>query len=203
VYKRQSLGRKVDFKNTIIIMTSNLGSRQLKDFGTGVGFGTNAREQNKGDIEKSVIQSALKKAFAPEFLNRVDDVVLFNSLTKEDIHKIIDIELKGLFHRIEDLGYAISMSQEAKDHIADEGFDEAFGARPLARALQKLVEDPLAEKIIGKEISEGDSIKIGLNKKELSFKVTKPKKLKANKDTPKLEEGAEETPAEEPTESKD
>ena len=198
-----SLGRKVDFKNTIIIMTSNLGSRQLKDFGTGVGFGTNARELNKGDIEKSVIQSALKKAFAPEFLNRVDDVVLFNSLTKEDIYKIIDIELKGLFHRIEDLGYSISMSQEAKDYIADEGFDEAFGARPLARALQKLVEDPLAEKIIGKEITEGDSIKIGLNQKELSFKVTKPKKLKENKDIPKLEEGAEETPAEEPTESKD
>jgi ATP-dependent Clp protease ATP-binding subunit ClpC len=198
-----SLGRKVDFKNTIIIMTSNLGSRQLKDFGTGVGFGTNAREQNKGDIEKSVIQSALKKAFAPEFLNRIDDVVLFNSLTREDIHKIIDIELKGLFHRIEDLGYAISMSQEAKDHIADEGFDEAFGARPLARALQKLVEDPLAEKIIGKEIAEGDAIEITLNEKELEFKVTKPKKVKAPKETPKLEEGSEETPAEEPSETKD
>jgi ATP-dependent Clp protease ATP-binding subunit ClpC len=198
-----SLGRKVDFKNTIIIMTSNLGSRQLKDFGTGVGFGTNAREQNKGDIEKSVIQSALKKAFAPEFLNRIDDVVLFNSLTREDIHKIIDIELKGLFHRIEDLGYAISMSQEAKDHIADEGFDEAFGARPLARALQKLVEDPLAEKIIGKEIAEGDAIEITLNEKELEFKVTKPKKVKAPKETPKLEEGSEETPAEEPSETND
>lgn len=198
-----SLGRKVDFKNTIIIMTSNLGSRQLKDFGTGVGFGTNAREQNKGDIEKSVIQSALKKAFAPEFLNRIDDVVLFNSLTREDIHKIIDIELKGLFHRIEDLGYAISMSQEAKDHIADEGFDEAFGARPLARALQKLVEDPLAEKIIGKEIAEGDAIEITLDEKELAFKVTKPKKVKASKETPKLEEGSEETPAEEPSETND
>jgi len=198
-----SLGRKVDFKNTIIIMTSNLGSRQLKDFGTGVGFGTNAREENKGDIEKSVIQSALKKAFAPEFLNRIDDVVLFNSLTREDIHKIIDIELKGLFHRIEDLGYAISMSQEAKDHIADEGFDEAFGARPLARALQKMVEDPLAEKIIGKEIAEGDAIEITLNEKELAFKVTKPKKVKAPKETPKLEEGSEETPAEEPSETKD
>jgi ATP-dependent Clp protease ATP-binding subunit ClpC len=193
----------VDFKNTIIIMTSNLGSRQLKDFGTGVGFGTGARAQGKGDIEKSVIQSALKKAFAPEFLNRIDDVVLFNSLTREDIHKIIDIELKGLFHRIEDLGYAISMSQEAKDHIADEGFDEAFGARPLARALQKLVEDPLAEKIIGKEIAEGDAIEITLNEKELAFKVTKPKKVKAPKETPKLEEGSEETPAEEPSETND
>jgi len=198
-----SLGRKVDFKNTIIIMTSNLGSRQLKDFGTGVGFGTGARAQGKGDIEKSVIQSALKKAFAPEFLNRIDDVVLFNSLTREDIHKIIDIELKGLFHRIEDLGYAISMSQEAKDHIADEGFDEAFGARPLARALQKLVEDPLAEKIIGKEIAEGDAIEITLNEKELEFKVTKPKKVKAPKETPKLEEGSKETTAQKPTEKND
>jgi len=169
-----SLGRKVDFKNTIIIMTSNLGSRQLKDFGTGVGFGTTAREQGKNDIEKSVIQSALKKAFAPEFLNRIDDVVLFNSLSREDIHKIIDIELKGLFTRIEDLGYGISMTQEAKDFIADEGFDEAFGARPLARALQKLVEDPLAEKIIGKEINEGDTVEISLSDKELSFLVTKP-----------------------------
>jgi ATP-dependent Clp protease ATP-binding subunit ClpC len=178
-----SLGRKVDFKNTIIIMTSNLGSRQLKDFGTGVGFGTTAREQGKNDIEKSVIQSALKKAFAPEFLNRIDDVVLFNSLSREDIHKIIDIELKGLFTRIEDLGYGISMTQEAKDFIADEGFDEAFGARPLARALQKLVEDPLAEKIIGKEINEGDAVEISLSDKELSFLVTKPSKKLGENDS--------------------
>ena len=198
-----SLGRKVDFKNTIIIMTSNLGSRQLKDFGTGVGFGTNAREQNKGDIEKGVIENALKKAFAPEFLNRIDDVVLFNSLTREDIHKIIDIELKGLFQRIEDLGFTISMSQEAKDYIADEGFDEAFGARPLALALQKLVEDPLAEKIIGKVIAEGDTIKITLKGKDLDFKVSKPKKVRAKKEVPKLEKGSEEAPAEEPTETKD
>jgi len=187
-----SLGRKVDFKNTIIIMTSNLGSRQLKDFGTGVGFGTTAREQSKNDLEKGVIQSALKKAFAPEFLNRIDDVVLFNSLSREDIHKIIDIELKGLFTRIQDLGYEIAMSQEAKDFIADEGFDEAFGARPLARALQKLVEDPLAEKIIGKEIAEGDSVEISLADKELAFKVTKPKKLAAAPEEPKaLEESGD------------
>src|SRR6056300_645149 len=178
-----SLGRKVDFKNTIIIMTSNLGSRQLKDFGTGVGFGTTAREQGKNDIEKSVIQSALKKAFAPEFLNRIDDVVLFNSLSRDDIHKMIDIELKGLFTRIEDLGYGISMTQEAKDFIADEGFDEAFGARPLARALQKLVEDPLAEKIIGKEINEGDTVEISLSDKELSFLVTKPSKKLGENDS--------------------
>ena len=168
-----SMGRKVDFKNTIIIMTSNLGSRQLKDFGTGVGFGTAAKDQKKQDLENSVIQGALKKAFAPEFLNRIDDVVLFNSLSKEDIHEIIDIELKGLFGRIEDLGYGITLSDEAKSFVADEGFDEAFGARPLARALQKLIEDPLAEKIIGKELVEGDTVAIGLNDKELTFTIEK------------------------------
>ena len=168
-----SMGRKVDFKNTIIIMTSNLGSRQLKDFGTGVGFGTAAKDQKKQDLENSVIQGALKKAFAPEFLNRIDDVVLFNSLSKEDIHEIIDIELKGLFGRIEDLGYGITLSDEAKSFVADEGFDEAFGARPLARALQKLIEDPLAEKIIGKELVEGDTVAIDLKDKELTFTVEK------------------------------
>lgn len=170
-----SLGRKVDFKNTIIIMTSNLGSRQLKDFGTGVGFGTTARDQGKQDLEKGVIQSALKKAFAPEFLNRIDDVVLFNSLKREDIHQIIDIELKGLFSRVADLGYQISLSEEAKDFVANEGFDEAFGARPLARALQKLIEDPLAERIIGKQLQEGDEVIIELKDKELTFDIVKGK----------------------------
>ena len=170
-----SLGRKVDFKNTIIIMTSNLGSRQLKDFGTGVGFGTTARDQSKQDLEKGVIQSALKKAFAPEFLNRIDDVVLFNSLKREDIHQIIDIELKGLFSRVAELGYQISLSEEAKDYVADEGFDEAFGARPLARALQKLIEDPLAERIIGKQLQEGDEVIIELKDKELTFEIVKGK----------------------------
>ena len=166
-----SLGRKVDFKNTIIIMTSNLGSRELKDFGTGVGFGTTARDKGKDDLEKGVIQSALKKAFAPEFLNRIDDVVLFNSLKREDIHLIIDIELQGLFERIQELGYTINLSDKAKDFIADEGFDEAFGARPLARALQKLIEDPLAERIIGKQLTEGDEVIIELSNKELTFEI--------------------------------
>ncbi len=170
-----SLGRKVDFKNTIIIMTSNLGSRQLKDFGTGVGFGTTTRDQNKQNLEKGVIQSALKKAFAPEFLNRIDDVVLFNSLTREDIHEIIDIELKGLLSRVAELGYKISLSEEAKDFVADEGFDEAFGARPLARALQKLIEDPLAERIIGKRLNEGDEVIIDLKDKSLTFEIIKGK----------------------------
>jgi len=159
-----SLGRKVDFKNTIIIMTSNIGTSKLKDFGTGVGFGTSAREQKKGDLEKGVIQTALKRAFAPEFLNRIDDVILFNSLTKENIVKIIDIELRKLYGRINELGYQIEMTDDAKLYIADKGFDEKFGARPLSRAIQKYVEDPLAEQIINSEIEEGDTIKLSLKK---------------------------------------
>jgi len=197
-----SLGRKVDFKNTIIIMTSNLGSRQLKDFGTGVGFGTSSREQKKSDLEKSVIQSALKKAFAPEFLNRIDDVVLFNSLTKENIHKIIDIELRSLFGRIEDLGYGIVLSDEAKSFVADEGFDEAFGARPLARALQKLIEDPLAEHIIGKKLEEGDKVVIGLKDKELVFDIEKGVLLGAA-DAPKLLTENDATASEQATSEED
>ena len=188
-----SLGRKVDFKNTIIIMTSNLGSRQLKDFGTGVGFGTTARDQNKQDLEKGVIQSALKKAFAPEFLNRIDDVVLFNSLKRADIHEIIDIELKGLLSRVAELGYEISLSEEAKDFVADEGFDEAFGARPLARALQKLIEDPLAERIIGKQLNEGDEVIIELKDKELTFEIIKAKEEASEKAPEALPESTEDS----------
>jgi ATP-dependent Clp protease ATP-binding subunit ClpC len=198
-----SLGRRVDFKNTIIIMTSNLGSRQLKDFGTGVGFGTSARTQRKSDIENSVIQGALKKAFAPEFLNRIDDVVLFNSLSREDIHSIIDIELRSLFGRIQDLGYHINLSDEAKDFVADEGFDEAFGARPLARALQKLIEDPLAEKIISKEITEGDTIHIGLDDKTLLFKVDKAPQVEAKDAVEELPEASADEESTVKEESKD
>ena len=198
-----SLGRRVDFKNTIIIMTSNLGSRQLKDFGTGVGFGTSARTQRKSDIENSVIQGALKKAFAPEFLNRIDDVVLFNSLSREDIHSIIDIELRSLFGRIQDLGYHINLSDEAKDFVADEGFDEAFGARPLARALQKLIEDPLAEKIISKEITEGDTIHIGLDDKTLVFKVDKAPQVEAKDVVEELPEASTDEESTVKEESKD
>ena len=159
-----SLGRKVDFKNTIIIMTSNIGTSRLKDFGTGVGFGTGARQQGKNDLEKGVIETALKRAFAPEFLNRIDDVILFNTLSKENIVKIIDIELRKLYARINELGYEVEMSEKAKLYIADKGFDEKYGARPLARAIQKYVEDPLAEQIINSEIEEGDTIIIELKK---------------------------------------
>lgn len=167
-----SLGRKVDFKNTIIIMTSNIGTRQLKDFGAGVGFGTSTRQDGKQDLQKNVIETALKRAFAPEFLNRIDDVVLFNNLDKEHIFKIIDIELDKLYQRIRDLGYKVKMSKKAKEYIADKGFDEKYGARPLARAIQKYVEDPLAEQIINSQIEEGDSIFIDLVKKDDEQEIT-------------------------------
>ena len=157
-----SLGRRVDFKNTTIIMTSNIGTRQLKDFGTGVGFGTKAREEQIDEMTKAVIQNALKKSFAPEFLNRIDDVVLFNALKKEDILRIIDIELKKLYTRTKELGYKTEISDEAKVFLVDKGHDEKFGARPLSRAIQKHVEDPLADYIINAQISEGDTIYIEL-----------------------------------------
>ncbi len=159
-----SLGRKVDFKNTIIIMTSNIGTRQLKEFGTGVGFGTSARVKNSSNDEKGVIENALKKTFAPEFLNRIDDVILFNSLEKEDIRKIIDIELDKLVERIEALGYSFSLSEEAIDFVAEKGYDKQFGARPLQRAIQKYIEDPLAEEIISSNIVEGDRIELDFDK---------------------------------------
>ena len=157
-----SLGRKIDFKNTIIIMTSNVGARQLKDFGQGVGFGTAARTASADENAKSVIENALKKAFAPEFLNRIDDVIVFNPLEKEHIDQIIEIELKKLYARIAELGYKLTLSDKAKAFIADKGFDKQFGARPLKRAIQKYVEDALAEEIIISKISVGDEIYMDL-----------------------------------------
>ncbi|MGS2763309.1 ATP-dependent Clp protease ATP-binding subunit [Sinomicrobium sp. M5D2P9] len=170
-----SLGRKVDFRNTIIIMTSNIGARQIKDFGQGVGFGTSAKQAQEGEYQKSVIENALKKAFAPEFLNRIDDVVVFNPLEKEDIHKIIDIELERLYIRIKDLGYNLKLSNEAKDYIAEKGFDKQYGARPLKRAIQKYIEDTLAEEIITSKLAEGDSIFMDLDKdkEELTIAIKK------------------------------
>lgn len=168
-----SLGRKVDFRNTIVIMTSNIGTRQLKDFGAGVGFNTQAKNLQTNDLAKGVIQKALKKAFAPEFLNRIDDVVLFNTLTKEDIYKIIDIELRGLYERIHNLGYELKLTQAAKDFIIEKGYDVQFGARPLKRAIQKYLEDAMAEVIIKAKIKEGDTISVGFSKKneEITIKV--------------------------------
>ncbi|HTF05494.1 MAG TPA: ATP-dependent Clp protease ATP-binding subunit [Bacteroidia bacterium] len=179
-----SLGRKVDFKNTIIIMTSNIGSRQLKDFGTGVGFSTGAKQDHGDDHAKGVIENALKKAFAPEFLNRIDDVVMFNSLSRENIHLIIDIELDKLYGRVSQLGYTIEITEKAKDFIVDKGFDAAYGARPLKRAIQKFIEDPLAEEIIKSGISEGDTVMIDYNeeKKDIVITMTKPKPKKKPKE---------------------
>jgi ATP-dependent Clp protease ATP-binding subunit ClpC len=172
-----SLGRRIDFRNTIIIMTSNIGSRQLKDFGAGVGFGTASRAAQADANAKSVIENALKKSFAPEFLNRIDDVVVFNALEREDIHSIIDIELKKLIIRIEDLGYKLTLTDEAKDFIADKGFDKQYGARPLKRAIQKYIEDALAEEIVNSQLKEGDAIHMELNsdKTELIIKISKGK----------------------------
>ncbi|OUT98063.1 MAG: Clp protease ClpC [Flammeovirgaceae bacterium TMED32] len=177
------LGRKVDFRNTIVIMTSNIGVRDLKDFGAGIGFATQSRKDNKAEVIKSTIQNALKKTFSPEFLNRLDDVIIFNSLEKEHIHKIIDISLGKLFKRISDLGYQVTLTESAKDFLSDKGYDPQFGARPLNRAIQKYLEDPVAEEILKGEISEGDVIQATWNKKseELSFKLKK-KKTKENKE---------------------
>ncbi len=177
-YLTDSLGRKIDFRNTIIIMTSNIGARKLKDFGQGVGFGTSARTSQADENAKSIIENALKKAFAPEFLNRVDDVVVFNALEKEDINKIIDIELAKLFLRIKDLGYSLTLTKSAKNYIADKGFDKEYGARPLNRAIQKYIEDVLAEEIISSKLVEGDSITMDLDKEsnELVIKIEKQKK---------------------------
>ena len=182
-YMTDSLGRKINFKNTIIIMTSNIGSRQLKDFGQGVGFSTTAKKESYQSDTKGVIAKALKKAFAPEFLNRIDDVVMFNSLSSEHIHEIIDIELKALFERITQLGYSLSLDKKAKDFIADKGYDSQFGARPLKRAIQKYLEDIIAEEIVNANLKEGDDIKISLDeeKGELKVKINKAKKDKPKK----------------------
>jgi ATP-dependent Clp protease ATP-binding subunit ClpC len=171
-----SLGRRVDFKNTIVIMTSNIGSRQLKDFGSGVGFSTSARQSQSSSIAQSVIENALKKSFAPEFLNRIDDVIIFDSLEREDIHKIIDIELAHLFTRIKAMGYEPRITERAKDYILEKGWDEQFGARPLKRAIQKYVEDILAEEIILTKLAQGDIINIDFDPeiKDMKIIIEKP-----------------------------
>ncbi len=176
-----SFGRRVDFKNTIIIMTSNIGSRQLKDFGAGVGFNTQAKKSSQSTYAQGVIENALKKAFAPEFLNRIDDVIVFNNLEREDIHKIIDIELKGLYKRIEQLGYQINVTTGAKDFLAEKGWDPHFGARPLKRAIQKYIEDELAEEIIKTQLVEGDIIDIEYNKELDKIEISIVKKIKSKK----------------------
>jgi ATP-dependent Clp protease ATP-binding subunit ClpC len=171
-YLTDSLGRKIDFRNTIIIMTSNVGARQIKDFGQGVGFGTSAKKSQAGEHTKGVIEAALKKTFAPEFINRIDDIIVFNALEKEDINQIINIELEKLYSRIKDLGYTIVLSDKAKEFIADKGFDKQYGARPLKRAIQKYVEDALAEEIITSKIGGGDEIFMDLEENGTELAVT-------------------------------
>ncbi|MBB3836963.1 ATP-dependent Clp protease ATP-binding subunit ClpC [Runella defluvii] len=152
------LGRRVDFRNTIIIMTSNIGVRDLKDFGSGIGFATKAKTENQDDMMKTTIQNALRKAFSPEFLNRLDDVIVFNTLQREDIHRIIDISLGKLFNRITTLGYKVELTEKAKDFLSEKGYDQQYGARPLNRAIQKYLEDPVAEEILKGDLREGDTL---------------------------------------------
>jgi ATP-dependent Clp protease ATP-binding subunit ClpC len=165
------MGRKIDFKNTLIIMTSNIGARQLKDFGQGVGFQTNARQDAAEDNSKAVIQNALKKTFSPEFLNRIDDIVIFNSLEKEQIAQIIDISLKDLYKRLTNMNFTLVLSDEAKAFVADKGYDPQFGARPLNRAIQKYIEDPLAEAILNENPSEGSILEAVLNEEKDGLKI--------------------------------
>ena len=173
------LGRKVDFKNTMIIMTSNIGVRQLKDFGTGVGFATSAKMENEEEANKAVIEKALKKTFSPEFLNRIDDVIIFNSLTKDNIFLIIDILLKGVMKRLANLGFSMELTEAAKTFLADKGYDVQFGARPLHRAIQKYLEDPLAEEILNMNVKAGDELLADLD--EPNGKITFTFKNKAEK----------------------
>jgi ATP-dependent Clp protease ATP-binding subunit ClpC len=182
-----SLGRRVDFRNTIVILTSNIGTRQINEFGTGMGFDTTAKKASKDEQTKSILQKALQKTFAPEFLNRIDDVIMFNSLGKEQINKIIDLELVGLYDRVKSLGYQLKIATAARDFIAERGFDANYGARPLKRAIQKYLEDPMAEVLIKANLKEGDCINVGFNsaKSEIKIKIQKKKiELPEKTDTP-------------------
>jgi ATP-dependent Clp protease ATP-binding subunit ClpC len=172
-----SLGRRVDFRNTIVILTSNIGTRQINEFGHGMGFDTTAKRASKDEQTRSILQKALQKTFAPEFLNRIDDVIMFNSLGKEQINKIIDLELRGLYDRVKSLGYQLKIATAARDYIAEKGFDANYGARPLKRAIQKYLEDPMAEVLIKANLKEGDTISVGFNsaKSEIKIKIQKKK----------------------------
>jgi len=171
-----SLGRSIDFRNTIIIMTSNIGSRQIKDFGNGIGFSTSANQDNFDDQSRSIIEKALKKQFSPEFLNRIDEIILFKSLSKEDILKIIDIEVKQIIDRIEKLGYTAKITKDAKAFIANDGFDKKNGVRPLKRAIQRLFEDPISQLIIDSKIEKGEVINVSLSKEKKKSLIFKHKK---------------------------
>jgi ATP-dependent Clp protease ATP-binding subunit ClpC len=177
------LGRRIDFKNSLIIMTSNIGVRQLKEFGDGVGFATAHRVQNAEENNKAVIEKALKRTFSPEFLNRIDDVVIFNSLTKENIFEIIDILMKGVFKRLQALGYTLEITEPAKDFIADKGYDVQFGARPLHRAIQKYLEDPLAEEILSMQVKQGDTLVADLDTENMKITFTLKDKVEEKEES--------------------
>jgi ATP-dependent Clp protease ATP-binding subunit ClpC len=176
------LGRKVDFKNTLIIMTSNIGVRQLKDFGQGVGFATQSRKESAEDNSKVVIQNALKKTFSPEFLNRIDDIVIFNSLTQEDIFKIIDISLEKLYKRIKNLDFHLELTTEAKKFVAEKGYDVQFGARPLNRAIQKYIEDPMAEFILSNNPAIGSELLAEINEEKDGLQIKFKKEITKEED---------------------
>jgi len=175
------MGRKIDFKNSIIIMTSNIGVRQLKEFGDGVGFATTAKTVNAEDNSKAVIERALKKTFAPEFLNRIDDVVVFNSLTQEHIHVIIDLVMTNVMKRLTALGFKLELTDKAKNFLSEKGYDQQFGARPLHRAIQKYLEDPLAEEILNLGVKEGDTLIADLDETTSLLKFSHKEKSKKEK----------------------
>nr|MDQ3072265.1 ATP-dependent Clp protease ATP-binding subunit [Bacteroidota bacterium] len=186
-----SLGRKVDFRNSVIIMTSNIGSRQLKDFGKGVGFSSNKSHEEENQHTKSVIETALKRTFSPEFLNRIDDVIIFNTLAEKDMHFIITLQLERLFERIREIGYDIKVSERAKAFLVAKGFDMQYGARPLKRAIQKYLEDPIAEEILKSDINEGDTIIVDADKenKNITIKIDgKSGKKKQSEKEPEKEQ---------------
>jgi ATP-dependent Clp protease ATP-binding subunit ClpC len=187
-YMTDSGGRKIDFRNSVIIMTSNIGSRQLKDFGTGVGFGTHAREANKDRDTKGVVETQLKKFFSPEFLNRIDDIIVFNSLDKNDIIKILDIRMARMLKRIEDLGYKITITDSAKSFLADKGFDADFGARPLQRALQKHLEETMAEKVLQGILKEGDTMVVDYTEGAEDLSITVANQISLSEGPQNLDE---------------
>ena len=178
------LGRKVDFKNCLIIMTSNIGARKLQEFGTGVGFGTKSKEDSHDEITEGVIQDSLKKAFSPEFLNRIDDVIVFKSLDKENIKKIVNIPLFEVIERVKEMGYNLKIDDTLKEYLVEKGYDEKYGARPLNRAIQKYVEDPISEKVLEGELNIGDTIVISYNSKveDVKIDIKKPKNPKKKED---------------------
>tara|TARA_Y100000766_G_scaffold46894_2_gene37124 strand:+ start:2070 stop:4595 length:2526 start_codon:yes stop_codon:yes gene_type:complete len=178
-----SLGRKIDFTNCVIIMTSNIGVKKIQDFGSGVGFGTSAKKSQEDTFTRKTIMNSLKKKFAPEFLNRIDEIIVFNALSKDDIYKIIDIELSKLYSRIDELGYNIKLSKKAKDFISEKGYDKKYGARPLKRTIQKHIEDLIASEILNSMINEGDTINIDhkSGNEELTIKIQNKKESKTSK----------------------